>query len=103
MAHGVLTARRNTLLRPLLAALPRMYQQRLPEMCECCAGQVWRTEFSTAQRNAILRPPLAALPPNYQQAGSYHLGVHPNDPPLQLLRELRSIVDQHPRGASAQL
>ncbi len=71
-----------------------------PQICACCAGQVWRTEYSTAQRNAILRPSLDSLPPHFRHAGSYHLGVHPNDPPLELLRQLRSIVDQQPQGVS---
>jgi hypothetical protein len=67
------------------------------------ADQVWRTEFTTEQRNRLLRPPLAALPPHFAAAHSYHIGVHPNAPPLRLLCQLRAAVDRHPDGAMAVL
>ena len=51
--------------------------------------EIWRTPF-TEQLVRMLRPPLADLPPAYRLAGSYHLGVHPQDPSLPLLRELRA-------------
>lgn len=65
------------------------------------ADQVWRTEFTTEQRDATLRPPLSAVPPHFAAARSYHIGVHPNAPPLELLHQLRAAVDLHPDGAVA--
>lgn len=59
---------------------------------------MWRTEFGTEERDNILRPPLAALPSRFATARSYHIGVHPNAPPLGLLRQLRSAVNHHPEG-----
>lgn len=51
--------------------------------------QIWRTPFKP-QLVAMLRPSLAKLPPAFQQARSFHVGVHPQDPSLPLLRELRA-------------
>ena len=51
--------------------------------------QIWRTPFSP-QLVAMLRPSRAELPAAYQQAGCFHVGVHPQDPSLPLLRELRA-------------
>lgn len=65
------------------------------------ADQVWRTEFTTEQRDALLRPSLAVLPPRFAAAHSYHIGVHPNAPPLRLLNKMRAAVDFHPDGAVA--
>ena len=67
------------------------------------ADQVWRTEFTTEQRDALLRPLLAALPPHFAAAHSYHIGVHPNAPPLRLLQQLRAAVDRHADGVMAVL
>jgi hypothetical protein len=53
--------------------------------------EIWRTPF-TEQLVRMLRPPLADLPPAYRLAGSYHVGVHPQDPSLPLLRDLRAAV-----------
>ena len=53
--------------------------------------EIWRTPL-TEQLVRMLRPPLPDLPPAYRLAGSYHVGVHPQDPSLPLLRELRAAV-----------
>lgn len=50
--------------------------------------EIWRTPF-TPQLVAMLRPGLAQLPPAYQAARNFHVGVHPEEPSLPLLRELR--------------
>ncbi|PRW20960.1 26S proteasome regulatory subunit [Chlorella sorokiniana] len=51
--------------------------------------EIWRTPF-TPQLVAMLRPSLAELPPAYQAAKYFHVGVHPQDTSLPLLRELRA-------------
>lgn len=51
--------------------------------------EIWRTPFDE-QLVRMLRPSLADMPPAYQQARAYHVGVHPNDPSLPLLRQLRA-------------
>lgn len=51
--------------------------------------EMWRTPF-TPQLVSMLRPALAQLPPAYRHARAFHVGVHPDDPSLPLLRELRA-------------
>lgn len=54
--------------------------------------QIWRTPF-TPQLVRMLRPPLADVAPAYRRARAYHAGIpivmRPDDPALELLRELR--------------
>jgi sugar/nucleoside kinase (ribokinase family) len=56
--------------------------------------QIWRTEQSAQQSNLLL-PPFASLPTPYQKARSFHLGIHPEHPPLQLIKDIRHALDQH--------
>jgi sugar/nucleoside kinase (ribokinase family) len=50
--------------------------------------EVFRSPAGAA-RDAMLLPPLASLPSAYRAARAYHLGVHPERPPLPLLADLR--------------
>lgn len=50
--------------------------------------EVWRTEFGP-EVIAMLRPHFDELPAVYQQPRSCHLAVHPLDPPMTLLHNLR--------------
>lgn len=51
--------------------------------------EIWRTPF-TPQLVGMLRPALAQLPPAYRRARAFHVGVHPEEPSLPLLRALRA-------------
>jgi sugar/nucleoside kinase (ribokinase family) len=60
--------------------------------------QIWRTEQSEQQANLLL-PLLSTLPLPLQRARAFHLGIHPNHPPLQLLKDLRHALDtNYPDG-----
>jgi hypothetical protein len=56
--------------------------------------QVWRTREGP-DLYRCLRPALVDLPPGFR-AQSYHIGINPNSPPLDLLRELAA--DARSRG-----
>lgn len=60
--------------------------------------QVWRTT-ADAEQYAMLRPEPRLLAPQYRCAQAFHLGVHPSRPPLELLHELRAVVERSPAGA----
>lgn len=51
--------------------------------------EIWRTPF-TEQLVGMLQPRLAELPPAFQAARAFHVGVHPQDPSLPLLHDLRA-------------
>lgn len=63
--------------------------------------QIWRTPF-TPQLVRMLRPPLADVAPAYRLAKAYHAGIpivqQPDDPALDLLRELREAAAQSKGG-----
>ncbi len=56
--------------------------------------QIWRTEQSPQQATLLL-PPWSTLPPTFQRARAFHLGIHPEHPPLQLLSDLRQALDTY--------
>ncbi|GAB4819501.1 hypothetical protein N2152v2_006547 [Parachlorella kessleri] len=53
------------------------------------ASNVWRTELIPEQREAAFWPPLSALPPALRGAEAFHVAVHPEQPLLRHLQELR--------------
>ncbi|KAL4538231.1 hypothetical protein Ndes2526B_g03452 [Nannochloris sp. 'desiccata'] len=56
--------------------------------------EIWRTAQSP-QLSSLLLPPFASLPPAFQRARAFHVGIHPEHPPIQLLKDLRHALDKH--------
>ena len=79
-------------------ARPRRCSELVRRASPPVSAQIWRTPFDE-HLVAMLRPSLATLPPAYRQAAACHVGVHPNDPSLPLLAELRAAAGAH--GACA--
>ncbi|KAJ9522377.1 hypothetical protein QJQ45_008155 [Haematococcus lacustris] len=55
--------------------------------------QVWRGPGGEGEELwDMLRPRLDTLPDHFLRAANFHIGVHPQHPPLRLLRELRQLA-----------
>jgi sugar/nucleoside kinase (ribokinase family) len=54
--------------------------------------EIWRTK-QTPEQAEMLLPSVRSLPSSFRLAGcsAYHLGIHPEHPPLKLLQELRGL------------
>lgn len=54
--------------------------------------EIWR-QPGMEGRSKMLLPSLASLPEEYRRAKAYHLAIHPENPPLERLQEIRLALD----------